>query len=342
MYTELADYFLSCINYLSENYSVDILIVRWPVNKEAPFKFNFTEGVKVISKQDYSYSELEKIVSNFTPDFIYCSGWMDKDYLKLCNTNNSARTKVLGLDNHWVGSIRQMLGVIYARFSFANYFTHCWVPGSKQYIYARKIGFSPNQIRKGFYSADVALFDKHYHSYAPSKNVDYPHRFIYVGRYAPAKGIQDLWKAFDELHLTQPNDWELWCLGTGSLEPYAHPKIKHFGFVQPTQLVDYIQKTGVFILPSTFEPWGVVVHEFAAAGFPLLCSNKVGAKEIFLEENKNGFVFESNNVDSILQALKKVINLSNADLNKMALESNRISKRITPALWSETLIAMIE
>ena len=32
-------------------------------------------------------------------------------------------------------------------------------------------------------------------------------------------------------------------------------------FLQPHDLVKMIDSTGCFVLPSRFEPWGVVVHE---------------------------------------------------------------------------------
>ena len=116
----------------------------------------------------------------------------------------------------------------------------------------------------------------------------------------PTKTVkEELWQAFVELQTEQPNEWELWCLGIGDIKPIEHPKIKHFGFVQPKDLATYTSQTGVFVLPSRFEPWGVVVHEFAASGFPLLLSNQVGAKEQFLQETKNGFEFKSENVSGL-------------------------------------------
>jgi glycosyltransferase involved in cell wall biosynthesis len=140
----------------------------------------------------------------------------------------------------------------------------------------------------------------------------------------------------------QPNDWELWCLGTGDLKPVEHPKIKHFGFVQPLELNQFIKESGVFVLPSRFEPWGVVVHEFAAAGFPLLLSDAVGAKEQFLKIGQNGFSFKENSVSQLKSALTKYIQLSNQDLVKMAQVSNELSKSITPETWVKTISKILK
>ena len=73
LYSEIAGYFLSCINSLS--IEADVLIIRWEVNKEAPFEFAITEGVEVIVKNDLSTIELTKKVHDFDPNIIVCSGW---------------------------------------------------------------------------------------------------------------------------------------------------------------------------------------------------------------------------------------------------------------------------
>ena len=134
----------------------------------------------------------------------------------------------------------------------------------------------------------------------------------------------------------EPNEWELWCLGAGNLEPAEHPKIKHFGFVQPKDLEPILEQCGVFVLPSRFEPWGVVAHEYAAAGFPLLLSDEVGAKEAFLEEGKNGFVFNSSNPKELKNVLKKVINLSSKELILMSEKSHHLAQYNSPEIWTNT------
>lgn len=343
LYAELAEYFLSCINNLCKNYSVEITIVRWPLNKEAPFHFSFSEKVKIVEKKDFSTAEkLNILLDNLNPDCIYCSGWIDKDYVKACKDYKKSIPKIIGMDNKWTGNFKQKLATLISKVTISKIFTHCWVPGNSQAEYAQKLGFKKNQIRKGFYSADFFYFDSLYQKFNVSKKEKFPHRFIYVGRYVAHKGIENLWKAFIELQTESPNEWELWCLGTGPVKPIEHDKIKHVGFVQPKELEKYISATGVFILPSQFEPWGVVVHEFAAAGFPILSSSEVGSSEVFLSEGQNGFSFDPLNSKSIKDCLKKIIHLSDGKLNEMAEKSNIAARLITPETWSKTLIALIE
>lgn len=341
LYTELAGYFLACLRQLREQYPVDIHVVHWPVNKEAPFVLEKDAGT-FYDRTRYDRSALKDLVAGLSPDVIYCSGWIDKEYLEICSSYRSIIPVVLGLDNQWTGTFRQKLVQLFGRGWIRKRFSHCWVPGAPQERYARRIGFNMEKILKGFYSGDVARFSQYYEQSIAQKRTRFPRRFIYAGRYYSFKGVTDLWNAFVELQNEIPNDWELWCIGTGDLEPFHHPKIRHFGFIQPGDMESIIKNTGVFVLPSRFEPWGVVVHEFAAAGFPLLCSRAVGAAAEFLEEGVNGFTFEAGNKEQIKNALKRMMASSDEELLRMGEHSREKASAITPVTWGNTLMTLLE
>jgi glycosyltransferase involved in cell wall biosynthesis len=336
LYTEIAEYFLACCNQLAEH--GDVHIIRWPVNKEAPFKFETNPRLKLYSKTDYTLTQLQELVASIQPDVLICSGWIDKDYLKISKAYFKKIPTVMTCDTHWTGSLKQQLARVISRFTLMRIFSHAWVPGEIQETYATKLGFKSHHIHKGFYSCDLDFFNSVYSSQQAQKQVDFPKRFLYVGRYYEFKGIKELWQAFIKLQEEQASDWELWCLGVGDLEPVQHPKIKHFGFVQPKDLAHYTSQTGVFILPSRFEPWGVVVHEFAASGFPLLLSDKVGAKDTFLKEGSNGYSFEPDATTGIKEQMKKMIALTDAQLLEMGEASHRLAQSVSPAKWVNTLM----
>ena len=338
----MVGYFLACIDTLAANKDVEIYVVHWPVNKEAPFDFLFSQGLHIYDKQKYSSNELSDLVKNINPDLIYCSGWIDKDYVRICKSFHRKIPVILGLDNQWKGTIKQYLASMVSRFTLQKYFSHCWVPGQLQQEYAERLGFEKNKIFTGFYSADFNYFNNLYSQNLPSKKKNFPKRFIYVGRYYSFKGITDLWENFIDLLETFPNDWELWCFGTGDIKPVIHPQIKHFGFVQPVDMATYIADTGVFVLPSYFEPWGVVVHEFAAAGFPVICSSEVGAISAFVENNVNGYIFEPGNKEELKLSLKKIMLHSEAELLKMGDISASKASLITPEKWADTLLSVFK
>jgi glycosyltransferase involved in cell wall biosynthesis len=342
LYTEIAEYFLACTDKLREMHpEAEVHIVRFPVNKEAPFKFNIGNDIMVYDRDSYNDPELLELVNSIRPQLIVCSGWVDKGYLAVCKAFKKKAVTVLALDNHWRGDIKQRVAALLSPFYLLNRFSKCWVPGEHQYKYAQKLGFKRKNIGTGFYSCDHDFFNEQYLKAKESKKVNFPKRFIFVGRYYEFKGIRDLWQAFIDLQKESGSDWELWCLGTGDVEPVEHPSIKHFGFVQPADMSRFIQEAGVFVLPSHFEPWGVVVHEFAAAGFPLICSDAVGSGSTFVENNFNGYIYKAGHIDDLKQALSKVINADRQKLVEMAENSTKKAKQITPEVWAKQLISFL-
>lgn len=337
LYTELAEYFMASIEALALR-KTEIHIVRWPVNSEAPFKFRSLSDVKLYDRTDYTDQQLLELVSNLNPHLLVVSGWVDKGYLKVCRNMKGKSLNVLALDNHWLGTPRQWLAVASAKLWIKKHFDQAWVPGEPQSRYARKLGFAQNEITLGFYCADTKLFARHF-----AQHKDHigklPKRFIYIGRYVEFKGIHELWEAFSAFRQKHP-EWELICIGTGELfvERATAAGIRHEGFVQPVDLPAYLLEAQAFVLPSHREPWGVVVHEMAAAGFPLICSDAVGAASAFLEAGKNGFRFEAGNKDELQLCMEQFAGLTNVERAMMAEHSHKLACRLTPEVWADRLM----
>ena len=337
LYSEIAGYFMACADSLSEH--AEVLVVRWPTNSEAPFEFKNSEKLQIVTKTDYSNEELKNLLTEFNPDIVVCSGWMDKDYLRLVKGLGKDTKKVLSLDNHWTGSLKQRIAALVSPFYIKRYFTHAWVPGSKQEKFADKLGFG-SKILTGFYCANTNLFNEKFEKTFAEKKNHFPKRFLYVARYVEHKGIFEMWEAFCELQQENPNEWELWCLGTGDQweNRREHEKIKHFGFVQPHEMDEYISNTGVYILPSKFEPWGVSVQEFGIAGFPLLLSDAIGSTGQFL--GPNGLLFKSGSVDEIKKAMKAIMDMDESDLVKKGLSSHEIGMSYTTEQWAKRILSL--
>ena len=263
LYTELADYILNSFNHYTQKYSSEIHVVHWPINNEAPFSFNEDNNIKLYDKSSLNFEAILQLVEDINPDAIICAGWMDKDYIAIVKKYKKNIPTILTMDNHWEGNLKQQILRFVSPFYLKKIFSHIWVPGKPQKKYAEKLWFKDEQILTGFYVANEKIFE----------NIKYSQEntFVYIGRYIKHKGITDLWTAFIELKEEFPNNWKLKCIGTGDLwkQRVEHNNIEHFGFLQPNEISDKITG-GIFVLPSHFEPWGVVVHEFVMAGFPMI------------------------------------------------------------------------
>lgn len=341
LYTELAEYFLACLEELeSSGYSVHV--VRWPVNKEAPFEFRTLAETTFYNREDFDDAQLLELVNQIQPDVVFTSGWIDKGYLAANQLFRGHVPTVLLLDNHWTGSWKQQVASGLSKWLIHRYFSHAWVPGEYQHRFARKMRFPESNIEDGFYCADTRLFDGIFERRKESLDVA-PHRLLYVGRYLDFKGIFEMWEAFKELHAEGFSDWELWCAGSGDLwnERVIHPAIQHHGFVQPADLEALITSCAGFVMPSQKEPWGVVLHEMAAAGMPMICSDKVGAATRFLEDGQNGYMHKAGDQASLKLAMRKFMEKTDAGRGSMGRHSRKLAETLTPADWCRTLNTFI-
>ena len=110
LYTELAEYFLACINAFVKKSNAEVHIIRWPVNKEAPFSFSFFENIKVYERNELPQKSILDLVEKISPDVILCSGWVDKGYLSVCKKYRNKIPVIVGFDGKWTGSIKQRIG----------------------------------------------------------------------------------------------------------------------------------------------------------------------------------------------------------------------------------------
>lgn len=351
LYTELAPYFLACVERLVRDHSVEVHIVRWPVNREAPFELRFADRVTVYERDAYDDQALLRLMHELAPDIAFASGWVDKGYLKVCRALHKAGVPtVMCSDTAWRGDARQWVAVGASRLWLKRTFSHAWVTGEAQARYARQLGFPALNISTGFYSADTDHFLPLGTQLLARRTHHWPHRFLCVARYIPSKGHQLLCEVFAKLcDDGLAGDWELWIAGTGELHQQVidspagrHPRIRHLGFVQVEQMPTVLEQCGVFVLPSSYEPWGVVVHEHACAGLPLLLSSAVGAGERFLEETGNGHRFIAGDAGTLHTMMRMLMLSSDAELRAMGERSHALGAQWTPADWARVVMDLMK
>ena len=93
LYTELAGYLVSCVNLMAQK-GVEIHIVRYPVNKEAPFQFQFEQNIHLHEINDHR-GKLEGLSKSIQPDAILCSGWVEAEYLAVCASHRPKIPNIL-------------------------------------------------------------------------------------------------------------------------------------------------------------------------------------------------------------------------------------------------------
>ncbi|RMG56588.1 MAG: glycosyltransferase, partial [Bacteroidetes bacterium] len=189
----------------------------------------------------------------------------------------------------------------------------------------------------GYYSADTDRFLAAQPDFSQSAPT-----LLYLGRIMAHKGIGDLLEAF--LPLADRTSWRLQLVGKadGSVPIPDHPKVIHQDFVQPEDLSALLAQATAFVLPSREEPWGVALHEAAAAGLPLLVSDACGAGDAFLTHGQNGWLFQAGQIPDLQAALERLFQMQPERLAAMGTHSRQLAQTITPATWAQTLMDMID
>jgi glycosyltransferase involved in cell wall biosynthesis len=102
--------------------------------------------------------------------------------------------------------------------------------------------------------------------------------------------------------------WPLTCRGAGPNATLLHaqPGVTDAGFMQPGQLPEAFHEHRAFVLPSRYEPWGVVIAEAAAAGLPVICSSACGAAADVVKPYVSGVVVPPDDAEALASALQWV------------------------------------
>lgn len=344
LWTELSGYLNSCLKALVQRYDVELRVCRITRqgSQRAYDDTQFAWLPQLQTLPNASSEHAEKLIQALDadrPDVIVMGSWNQPVYRRVVRWAKQCGIHVIGAaDNQWLGTWRQWLGVLAAPIYLHRYMDAIWVPGARSRQLARRFWFSDNHILLNVYSCDVDAFAAvAQQRLAQGNALAGPKRLLFVGRLAPEKGISTLLAAFKLFRQTTP-EWELWCVGNGPLvESLAGVDgVRHFSFVQPDQLPQLFAQVSAFVLPSIFEPWGVVVHEAASAGLPIICSEAVGSGTELVEVGINGYVVPTDDVVGLAEAFQKLDKAD--DLQQMGVSSLQRARSITPAIWADTLI----
>ena len=133
-------------------------------------------------------------------------------------------------------------------------------------------------------------------------------------------------------------------IGKGTLKSYLlqQSDITVIDFLQPDELIGQLRDFGCFVLPSRSEPWAVVLHEFSAAGFPIICSDVCGAAPVFVTPGINGYVFKCNSMSGLEGQLLKIINSSDQKLFDMSENAHKSGQKITPEISAASFLSILD
>jgi len=138
---------------------------------------------------------------------------------------------------------------------------------------------------------------------------------LYSGRLVERKGIRELLAAIPRVLEAAPNARFVLAGGppplsgtevaaqwlTPELDPYLG-RIHFTGWLSPSELSGWYRAADVLVVPSRYEPFGMVILEGMLHGLPIVASNVGGPAEI-LEHGRTGLLFTPRDAVGLAEAL---------------------------------------
>jgi glycosyltransferase involved in cell wall biosynthesis len=166
---------------------------------------------------------------------------------------------------------------------------------------------------------------------------------LFCAKLQPWKRPQDILTAFAQANCQ--NSYLIFA-GDGILREEMESKaeflgiehrVRFLGFVNQSQLPSVYCSADLFVLPSDYEPFGVVVNEAMLCGCPVVVSNKVGSGYDLIRHGENGFIYPCGDVDKLTKILADILS------NREKLEEMGISATERMKSWSlkETTEAIV-
>ena len=204
------------------------------------------------------------------------------------------------------------------------------VTGGKAHVrYLEQLGFRKDRIAGSYDVVDnksirlgtVAIRDQRPSEEEQAAGLSPSPYFLFVGRLAEEKNVETLLASWVQ-YRREGGTWPLVLAGDGprraALETMAQAspfgaEVRFTGLKSLSELIPIYAAAGCFVLPSTREPWGLVVNEAMAAELPVLVSRHCGCREDLVAEGENGFSFEPEDSKTLSCHLHGIAGLSVED-----------------------------
>lgn len=304
------------------------------------FNKNF-EAITMFQKNLSIFKEIWK----FRPKALIITGYYDLSFFMAVLVAKIIKIKVIAIiDSTRYNKPKISFKEIYKKL-FLGFCNAIFCPGSEAKEYVKRWGVAEENIFIVNLTPDFSTLEKLWLEARDKKEElrkEYnfkPHNFLYVGRLSSEKNLEILLKAFYQIKKNdnKAESWGLIIVGGGQKETELKRLAKqlnlsdvYFLGIKPWKILPvFYSLSDVFILPSSYDTWGVVVNEAMICGLPVIVSNRCGSAYDLVEEGKNGFTFSPNNVNELVDIMLKFID-EEVSGYEMGQISRDIIKNYTP------------
>lgn len=319
-----APYTVDFYNELGKKVELTILFERtsasnreeqWFSTKENNFKAIYLNGVNVGAEMSICFNITKYLNATYDTVIIanYSSptGILAMVYLKVKHIPFyiHADGGVVARESWWKFRLKKMLislaeGYFSSGLLTDKYFQHYGKPGATCYRYpltsirkhhlcpnARTCETKNNRKNKEFCSETI--------------------RVLFVGSIIPRKGVDVLVKAAQYLSDSivvniiggsPTEDLEFLMKNLGIKNVYFYP------FMSSEMILGYMREADLFVFPTRYDIWGLVVNEALSQGLPVITTDKCLAGLELIQDGQNGFIIPSDDPKALAEKIEYLSN----------------------------------
>lgn len=231
------------------------------------------------------------------------------------------------------GGVKDFLKSILLK-TLGNFF---FVSGQRAYThFAHTYKINPAKIQSGYSVVDNNHFQK--------RVFTTPKYLLCIARYSEEKNLSFLIRCYAKSSIQKT--YTLKIIGEGPLRNTLQKEIDALGLTDQIELTGWVKYTDLpkvyaeaiaFVLPSSFEPWGLVVNEAMSASLPILLSSECGCVPDLLHEGINGWSFSIQNEIELIKHLNSVDQLADKGKDMLGINSKKLIGQFSPKTWAETI-----
>jgi glycosyltransferase involved in cell wall biosynthesis len=343
----IAGYLSACWRALASRPEIDLSIIALDhaATSTSPFHADLVRGLpcRLLDEQERNdAARVAALVIEQRPDVVHIPGWFLPAFRRLPDHPALAGARfILGMDTPRRYTLAQSLNKLRLH-RFVCRMDRVIVPGERSWQYARFLGAEEAKIRRGAYGIDYRGIAPAYEQRLRASG-GWPRRFLSVGRYVDAKGIDVLVDGYRRYRAAVSDPWQLDCCGTGPLAGLLAgcPGVTDLGFIQPDRQAEVWAGHGAFVLASRFDPWPLVIAEATAAGLPVVCTEACGSAVELVRGCHNGLTVATGDPRALADGLRWIHD-NHALCPQMGLASQHLAAAYSAELWADRWIRMID
>ena len=237
----------------------------------------------------------------------------------------------------WIFSLSQ--AVVVSSTGGVEYLKSLGYPSSR-------ISLAPTSVNNAWWIEQATKVDRNAVRSAWKIPADAP-AALFCAKLQPWKSPADLLDAFAAANI--PNSYLVFAgdgperdaLDRRAAELGVADRVRFLGFVNQSQLPSAYCAADVFVLPSLFEPFGMVINEAMLCGLPVVVSDRVGARFDLVRPGENGYVYPAGEVEALARVLREILPASE-QRSRMGAAARRRMETWSPREYTEGMVRAVQ